>query len=105
MLVSGSWIGPTGIDHLIWCLENQVDTDVTEGDDYFTPPRREPARVQRPQLGIVRRTPDPFPAKQETGLGRSKACVIPPCRWVPVMADDLIDARLNGRLVDDPGSG
>ena len=26
---------PTGIDHLIWCLEAQVDSDVTEGDDYF----------------------------------------------------------------------
>ena len=34
--VSGSWIRPTGIDHLIWCLENQVDSDITGGDDYFT---------------------------------------------------------------------
>ena len=34
--VSGSWIAPTGIDHLIWCLENGVDSDITGGDDYFT---------------------------------------------------------------------
>ena len=36
VLVSGSWIRPAGIDHLIWCLENQVDSDITGGDDYFT---------------------------------------------------------------------
>ena len=29
-------ISPSGIDHLIWCLEAQVDADVTGGDDYFT---------------------------------------------------------------------
>ena len=31
-----TWISPTGIDHLIWCLEAQVDTVITGGDDYFT---------------------------------------------------------------------
>ena len=37
VLVSGVWIQPpAGIDHLIWCLENGVDTDITGGDDYFT---------------------------------------------------------------------
>lgn len=30
-----SWNSPDGIDHLIWCLENQVDTAITNGDDYF----------------------------------------------------------------------
>lgn len=30
-----SWNSPDGIDHLIWCLENQVDTAITGGDDYF----------------------------------------------------------------------
>ena len=32
----GSWTSPTGIDHLIWCLEAEVDTDITGGDDYFS---------------------------------------------------------------------
>lgn len=37
VLVSGSWIQPiTGIDHLIWCLGNQVDSDITGGNDYFS---------------------------------------------------------------------
>jgi hypothetical protein len=30
------WIHPTGIDHLIWCLEAAVDTAVTGGTDYFS---------------------------------------------------------------------
>ena len=32
----GSWRRPDGIDHLIWCLENQVDSAITGGNDYFT---------------------------------------------------------------------
>ena len=36
----GTWISPTGIDHLIWCLEAEVDTEIAGGDDYFT--RRDP---------------------------------------------------------------
>ena len=29
-----AWISPSGIDHLIWCLEANVDADITGGDDY-----------------------------------------------------------------------
>ena len=39
-------VGP-GIDHLIWCPENQVDSDIAGGDDYFT--TRDPHPTQENQ--------------------------------------------------------
>ena len=40
VLQGGSWRAPDGIDHLIWCLENQVDSVTTSNSSYF--PTRNP---------------------------------------------------------------
>ncbi len=41
------WVSPGGIDHLIWCLEADVDSSITGGDDYF--PTRDPHPTQENQ--------------------------------------------------------
>ena len=41
------FIDPSGIDHLIWCLEAAVDGVITSGDDYF--PSRDPHPTQENQ--------------------------------------------------------
>jgi len=43
VLESGSWIRGNGVDHYVYCLENEVDQEVVDSPDYF------PAREDDPE--------------------------------------------------------